>query len=672
MAVITTPQELRQYLQQKSGLSAPELSAKLQPAPLDEVIYEPLDDWMDEPSEALFRTEEDEKLNVEEQDETPSPISPVPQVAVHCVFPPAARSHSPDMHTQKPFNLPASTGRRVPLVSRNLHRASGLPVARAYNLKRLQSIQKIKRCKQPVPSIYDLVLPMLMPNPRNEESFEHFLPEGLSLYPYQIQGVQKLLENPGFLLADDMGTGKTVMATIAMRVLFNQGLIHRALILCPAHLLDVWMDHLRTWSMGELQIVKIHGSKSFREKSWRIPYHVSVTSYDTFRNDCNENIIPANDDRFDLLIMDECQYLKNKNSKRFLNIQQIINTYRWGLSGTPLENKIDDIKNIYRILRRGTVLSHVNQWSQVRDAIAPYMIRRRKIDVLTNLPEKHRHILRLEMSEDQYEAYENQFTSAIDELLAMFESDDFLMRLSEGDKKQENEQRVSAMAQFMKLRRACNFPSEIDCEETCKGIALKNLVSSIVQIGEKVIIFSNFLGFGVHPIRYLLEDYSSNLLTYHGRMKKTKRAAVIEQFQTDPEKKILIASVKACGIGLTLTAANHIIHFDQDWNPAITLQAEDRVHRIGQTKPVHVYEFWVNDTVEERIFETMQHKKKMFETIVDANATQIDAFQPISTKDLYQLLFDIDLEKEKLKAVRALRLRNQWKEHIAANANLQA
>ena len=461
------------------------------------------------------------------------------------------------------------------------------------------------------PSFFDLIKPLLFPPPTLfSDANPPFLPSDKKPYHYQIRGIEKLIANQAFLLADEMGTGKTVMATLALRILLRRGEVKRALILCPVSVLRVWEEHLQEWSLGEIAFILVRGTPQQRELMWHLDFHVFVTSYDVFSRDIRNGRIPQDKAHFDLVILDEAQYIKNRKSARFRSLQQAFFKRKWAMTGTPLENRVDDVKALFEFLKPGLVHPEETSPVRIRKYIQPYMLRRLKREVLSELPPKRRQWRWLEMSKEQRRQYELVRQKGVAELSEL--------------KRQGRVSRVHIFTLLAKLKQICNFPQ--GKLESPKARETINLVEEIIASGEKVIIFSQFIEEGIAKLAEILKDY--NVVQLTGNMSSSQRQMAIDSFRTDPNVSIFLISLKAGGTGLTLTEASYVIHFDHWWNPAVMNQAEDRVHRAGQKKAVMIYELGMEDSIERRIYEILEEKKALARQVID------DLAEGISLEDL--------------------------------------
>jgi len=260
-------------------------------------------------------------------------------------------------------------------------------------------------------SIWDLILPLLQPPVLLE--FPKFVHLPSPLYSYQVDGVRFLLDRESALLGDDMGTGKTVQSIVAMRILFQTGRIKSALIVCPLSVLRNWDRELEKWA-PTLSPTVVRGPVNVREACWRNLAHVWLTTYDTLRNDTTylnsitrRAIDAGNGLSFDLVVLDEVQKIKNPSTGIAQAVKQLRPKIRWGLSGTPIENRIEDVGAIFAFVRPGVLQLEGLDPTATRIVIAPYFLRRRKVDVLPDLPPKINNEIWLPLEGEQRRAYES-------------------------------------------------------------------------------------------------------------------------------------------------------------------------------------------------------------------------------------------------------------------------
>ena len=498
------------------------------------------------------------------------------------------------------------------------------------------------------PPIWPYLLAFLKPALRLDRLRECDLPG--TLYPFQVEGVRKLIDNEAFLLADEMGTGKTVMTSVALRILLQQGKIHRTLILCPKSILSVWHRHIRDWSKP-LSVVVVAGMRSVRELAWKTPAHVYVTTYDTARNDLGSYFrakysprqLSAHLGGFEAIVLDEAQAVKNPASGRSKATRVLSqNTvYNWALSGTPLQNSTSDLFTICDILRIPSLRPEetFRRWrwrvpsapdlspEEIRRAIEPHFLRRRKQDVFPELPGKLRSDEWLELDNDQRDEYEATLAQGQQEFCS-------------GEK---TFTRMHIFALIHKLKKICNFAG--GKHTSPKTLALLDHVREVIDSGKKVLVFTQYKGEGVHKLRRLLDRFGVETIT--GDSTNRQRHDAVERFQSDPSRRVFLATPKTAGEGITLTAASYVIHFDHWWNPAVAWQAEDRAHRKGQTETVNVYSLWMADTIEERIRDILERKGLLHTEIIDSLSTA-DFDKALTLDDLLSVL-DLDRKRVRIR-----------------------
>lgn len=467
-------------------------------------------------------------------------------------------------------------------------------------------VEPKKRGRKPnverrMPSIWDLLFAVLQPPLTLEQSENLLLPN--SLYPYQRQGIKFLMDNEHALLADDMGTGKTVMTTVALKILIQQTKVHHVLILCPPSVLYEWKRHLDDWAPELTSYLIRSPQKEVRKSLWETPMHVYVTTYDMLKGDIENGILPkASLTHFDVVVLDEAHHIKNMKSKRFRAIKQLQPKRRWALTGTPVQNKIEDLASIFEFVYPNYLTSFDLQPEQIKERIKPYFLRRRKKEVISDLPPKLPGIIELDLDEEQEIAYRQAEAGIRDELSAL------------GDK--VTKQHI--FAKLTILKQICNFaPGKSTSPKT---ESLKERIEEIIANNEKVVIFSQYVDEGVSKLEKLLEPYGVAKIV--GGQTDAVRRNEIEKFKKRKDVPILIASVRSGGEGLNLTEASYVVHFDHWWNPAVMWQAEDRVHRRGQTKGVNIYSYWMKDTIDDRIRQKLHEKGILFEQIVDGLAEE--------------------------------------------------
>jgi len=530
--------------------------------------------------------------------------------------------------------------------------------------------QKRKRTSSYVDP-FDLIFPILQPP--LSETFDSPIDFREDLKPFQRAGIKFLTEHKQALLGDEMGLGKTIQAITAARALFRTGKITSGLILCPKSILSNWEVELEKWA-PELRVIKVRGPKEQRQILWNTPTHLYLTNYETLREDlasslqldvtinpdgshvitcphktcpqrlhieqrlfgvslicptCKHEFVytPVEDiakKQFDLIILDEIQKIKNPTADITKAVRQINAHIRWGLSGTPLENRIEDLISIFGYLKPD-LLYHIDAETPevVKNKIKPYFLRRRKKEAIPELPEKVREEIWLELTPSQREAYKK---AAQEGIVALKKQGDLVTV-------------HHILALITKLKQICNLDSET--EESCKLEYLLEQLENISEQGDKALVFSQY---PEKTLKFLEEKLKNfNPLIYHGSLSDSQREKIIEKFQEKDENKVLLISVKAGGLGLTLTKAHYVFHFDLWWNPAVAEQAEDRAHRIGQEKTVFVTYLFTKNTIEQEIQNLLERKRKLFKEVID-DLSDIRLSKILTEEELFGLF---GLEKPK-------------------------
>lgn len=460
------------------------------------------------------------------------------------------------------------------------------------------------------PSLRDRLRLLLLP------PLDALLPTGGSvlnwpgdLLPFQLDGVRVLVSKPEVLLADDMGLGKTIQAIAALRILFHERAIESALVVAPASLIYQWRGEITKWA-PELRVSTVRGSAQQRTMQWAYPAHVFLTTYETMRSDLstNPNCGPRRK-TWGVAILDEAQRVKNRDTGASAACKALPRSRSWALTGTPLENSLDDLASIMEFLQpneAGTIVPPLPVNLNLLDRHRELQLRRRKSDVLTELPPKRLHSVMLDLTTAQRLAYDKAEQHGVMELQSRGETVSI----------------THVLSLIVRLKQICNF-----CPETGQSAKLADLRERIEVLraeDHRVLVFTQFTdaSFGVEAIAKGISEFGP--LTYTGAMSQEERHSTLGRFKSDAAHGALILSLKAGGQGLNLQEASYVVHFDRWWNPASEKQAEDRSHRMGQTSPVDVYTYTCSDTIEERIADLLEAKQRLFDIIVDQVSMDLD------------------------------------------------
>ncbi|MCX7665559.1 MAG: DEAD/DEAH box helicase [Gemmataceae bacterium] len=414
-------------------------------------------------------------------------------------------------------------------------------------------------------------------------------------FPYQLEGIAFLMPRHAALLADEMGLGKTAQAILTIRLLIQAGLVKRVLIVCPKPLVYNWVRELKLWA-ADLPFETFETDIEQRRSMWLVSNcPVKVINYELLTRDAEFLSDPRAE--FDLVVLDEAQRIKNSDSKTAQVVKSIRRVRSWALTGTPIENRPEDLINLFSFVDPGRVPPDTPA-RHIPKLTADCILRRTKEDVQGDMPAKIMRDITLELSPAQREAYE----------LAEREG---VIRLNDlGDT-------ISVQHVFqlvMRLKQICNFDPA-----TGHSSKLEQLLADMEEVaanGRKAIIFSQW----VEPLEVLakaLEQY--NPLQFHGKIPSSQRPAIIDQFREDPSRHVILMSYGTGSVGLNLQFANYVFLFDRWWNPAVEDQAINRAHRIGQKHPVTVTRFLTQQTIEQRIAEILENKRRIFMELLEQN-----------------------------------------------------
>lgn len=469
------------------------------------------------------------------------------------------------------------------------------------------------------------------------------------LRPYQQIGLEWLWKlynyNLSGILCDDMGLGKTLQAMALMASIKSHkekkqsskySTKKKFLIVCPTSVTYHWQDKLREF-YPQLKILTYYGLNRSLQR-FQQQFDVLLTSYGILRID--QKLISKFN--YTLAIFDEVQVAKNHRSLTYTALEHIPSRMKLGLTGTPIENNLRELKAIMDLI----IPSYLPKEEQYRDffinpierdkdenkikilkkMIEPFILRRKKEDVLKELPKKTEQVAHCELSSEQAKLY-NFFLNQTKEAL--------LAELQDNSKPIPY---IHIFALLNKLKQVCNHPKSIDPQKYSNSTSGKwelfiELLQEARDSGQKVVVFSQYLN-----MLDIIEEYlTENQIKFASVRGSTKnRKEELNRFQTDPTCEVFVGSLKAVGLGVDLTAASVVIHYDRWWNAARENQATDRVHRIGQQRGVQVFKMVTLNTLEEKIAQIISAKGKLMEEIVSSSDhNQIKAF---SREDLIEIL----------------------------------
>ena len=433
----------------------------------------------------------------------------------------------------------------------------------------------------------------------------------------------------GACLADDMGLGKTVTALAAILRDHQQGNERPNLLVCPTSVINNWQREAQKFTPS-LPVMLHHGPGRERGEQFAqqaADHQLVITSYGTMTRD--QELLASVDWRS--VTLDEAQNIKNPVTRQAQAARSLPADYRIALTGTPVENHVGDLWAIMQFLNPGLLGSQAefkrryfnpiqaNQddeaAAKLQKATGPFILRRLKTDpsIIDDLPDKRETKQYCNLTREQvtlYEAVLRDVETRLDEATGM-------------------KRRGSILDTLVKLKQVCNHPRQLLGDNSAiagrsgKLARLDELLDEIVPAGDRVLIFSQFAEIGAIIQQHVQETYGLETPMLHGGVSRKNRDQMVERFQNDPHgPQVFVLSLKAGGSGLNLPRANHVIHYDRWWNPAVENQATDRAFRIGQTKDVHVHKMICTGTLEDRIDLMIEAKQQTAEQVVGATSEQ--------------------------------------------------
>ena len=443
------------------------------------------------------------------------------------------------------------------------------------------------------------------------------------LRDYQETGVKwlSMLDKYGFggILADDMGLGKTLQTISFLSSRIDDS--KKVLILAPSSLIYNWSDEFAKFA-PHLDVAVVYGLKNVRDELIAEKHQITITSYASFRQDVEE----YKDNHFQYLILDEAQVMKNDQTKiaQYLRDFEVEHTY--ALSGTPIENNLGELWSIFQIVMPG-LLPNKKEFlklpaEKVARYIKPFVMRRKKEDVLQELPDLIEVAYRNELADSQKTIY----------LALLKQMQDRIIHATEDE---INRSKIEILSGLMRLRQICDTPKLFmeDYEgESGKLESLRELLEQIQDGNRRVLIFSQFRGM-LDIIESELEKMEMESFKITGSTPAKERQDMTTSFN-DGQRSAFLISLKAGGVGLNLTGADTVILVDLWWNPAVEAQAIGRAHRIGQERNVEVYRMITRGTIEEKIQELQESKRNLVSTILDG----AEAKSSLSVEEIREIL----------------------------------
>ncbi|NOU16670.1 MAG: DEAD/DEAH box helicase [Bacteroidales bacterium] len=476
------------------------------------------------------------------------------------------------------------------------------------------------------------------------------LPIGLQgqLRPYQLRGFEWMYKNSkigfGSILADDMGLGKTLQTIAILLKLKEEQILktQKALVIVPTTLLTNWGKEMQKFAPGLTYLI-YHGNK--RNINEFIDKDILLTSYGTARSDAEV----LNKHKWQILIIDEAQNIKNHNTDQTKAIKSIHSNVKIALSGTPVENRLSEYWSIFDFTNKGYLGSIKNfndeftkpitiershkQLDVFKKITSPFIMRRMKSDksIISDLPDKIENNQYSILTKQQAALYESTVKSAMK-----------IIESSEGI-----ERKGMVLKMMIALKQIGNHPYQYlktgsnSPELSGKLSVLFELLHAIIDNNEKTLIFTQYKEMGDLLQILIRDELKTEPLFLHGSLTRQQREKLVEDFQTKAHRKIFILSLKAGGTGLNLTQAQNVIHYDLWWNPAVETQATDRAYRIGQKNKVIVHRLINKGTLEERIDEMIRDKKDLANLTVSSGEKWLGELSNKELKDLVRLSNDL-------------------------------
>ncbi|MBW7867502.1 MAG: DEAD/DEAH box helicase [Brumimicrobium sp.] len=469
-----------------------------------------------------------------------------------------------------------------------------------------------------------------------------------TLRPYQKRGYSWMYRNAkigfGSVLADDMGLGKTLQVITTLLKYKEDGMLDekKALVIAPTGLLTNWQAEIEKFAPS-LSVCLFHGTN----RKVADEYDILLTSYGVARSDAtNLKKMPWHS-----VIIDEAQNIKNHDTAQSKAIKSIKADNFIAMSGTPVENRLSELWSIMDYSNRGFLgnaktfkddfgtpietYNDIEVAEKLKKVTAPFMMRRLKSDksIISDLPDKIEMDVFGTLAKEQASLYEKTLEEALMAIDA----------IDATNSKELFHRQGLVLQMILALKQICNHPTQflknnkLDASLSGKMDLLFDKLDAILESGEKVLIFTQFKEMGNLLQHFIAERYNETPMFYHGGCNVKQRNEMVHNFQNNPADKIFILSLKAAGTGLNLTAANHVIHYDLWWNPAVEAQATDRAYRIGQKSNVMVHRFITKNTFEERINEMIQSKKALAEMTVSTGENWIGNLSNKELKELFEM-----------------------------------
>ena len=428
----------------------------------------------------------------------------------------------------------------------------------------------------------------------------------------------------GGILADEMGLGKTAQALALLTALRAKPETDRcvALVVCPASLVENWRREAVRFA-PELRVAVHHGAARLAGPLEFARCDLVITSYGTLVRDQARFAAV----RFAVLIADEAQHAKNRRTQAAQALRAVPAAVRFCLTGTPVENSLEDLRSLFDLVLPGALApvpadarGDERAWheARLRRQTAPFILRRTKAQVAPELPPKIEQVIWCEPTETQRDFYAEVRTATERDIDALAAAG-----------RPEGQVRLAVLTQLLRLRQVCcdprlvapagaDGPARFTAEDSAKLVAFREILDEALDDGHRLLVFSQFTSL-LALVREELAAREVVCCYLDGSMSARARQAEVDRFQSDATVTVFLISLKAGGTGLNLTGADVVVHFDPWWNPAVEAQATDRAHRLGQTKVVTSYKLVVAGTVEEKVLQLQETKRRLLADVFEAS-----------------------------------------------------
>ncbi len=445
------------------------------------------------------------------------------------------------------------------------------------------------------------------------------------LYPYQRKGALFAAKSGRCLIGDDMGLGKTIQAIAATEILAQVAGVERALIICPTSLKHQWRQEIDRFTERSHEVVE--GPIHKRKEAYKNGTFYKIVNYDVIHRD-KDDIAQWSPD---VIILDEAQRIKNWNTRRAQSVKRLESKYAFVLTGTPLENRLEELHSIVEFIDRyrlgplyrylaehqhvdevGKVIGYKNL-STIAKTIQPILVRRTKNEVLHELPERIDKHYFVSMTDEQLDCHESN-REIVARLVHKWRRFGYLS--------EEDQRRLMVALQYMRM--SCNSTYLID-KQTDHGLKADEAIQLFDDVLEdpksKIVVFSQWIG--THQLlMHRLDSKPWDYAFFHGALSSQERGKLIQTFKNNPDCRIFL-STDSGGVGLNLQNASVVVNMDQPWNPAVLEQRIGRVHRLGQKRSVQVFHFVAQGTIEQSMLDVLKFKKSVFSGVLDGGENEV-------------------------------------------------